>query len=147
MTGIFTCSASSHFSPLLLQILPLVYLFGLLESLWCVGDWSYLTPWWWWGRQTWWEAFLGGQGTVIVSPAKGFRTPCFIGRARRSCVWCLFTFSAILWLYNKSFPPKLGVDIAGGLLLPVAATAARFAVLYAAWGLWGKLSHLHSVLL
>lgn len=44
----------------------------------------------------------------------------------------LFTFFLMLQLYNKSFPPKFGVDIAGGLLLPVAATMARFAVLYAA---------------
>lgn len=44
----------------------------------------------------------------------------------------LFTFFLMLQLYNKSFPTKLGADIAGGLLLPVAAVMARFAVLYAA---------------
>lgn len=44
----------------------------------------------------------------------------------------LFTFFLMLQLYNKSFPSKLGADIAGGLLLPVAAVMARFAVLYAA---------------
>lgn len=44
----------------------------------------------------------------------------------------LFTFFLMLQLYNKSFPPKFSVDIAGGLLLPVAAAMARFAVLYAA---------------
>jgi len=45
-------------------------------------------------------------------------------------VFCLL-FSSVK-LCNKRFPPKFSVDIAGGLLLPVAAAMARFAVLYAA---------------
>lgn len=44
----------------------------------------------------------------------------------------LFTSFLMLQLSDKSFPPKFGVDIAGGLLLPVAGAVARFAVLYAA---------------
>lgn len=47
-------------------------------------------------------------------------------------VLSVFTSFPILQLYNKSFPAKFCVDIAGGLLLPVAAAMARFAVLYAA---------------
>lgn len=38
----------------------------------------------------------------------------------------------MLQLHNKSFPAKFCIDIAGGLLLPVAAAMARFAVLHAA---------------
>lgn len=62
------------------------------------------------------------------------RTSVWGESTRRSCV-CrgfVYFFSLMLQLYNKSFPPKFGVDIAGGLLLPVAAAMARFAVLYAA---------------
>lgn len=57
-----------------------------------------------------------------------------LGGAQGGAVFAgfLFTFFPMLQLYNKSFLPKFSVDIAGGLLLPVAATVARFAVLYAA---------------
>lgn len=63
-------------------------------------------------------------------------TSVFGGGSGRSCVYGSFVYLfPMLQLYNKSFPPEFGVDIAGGLLLPMAAAMARFAVVYAALGL------------
>lgn len=90
-------------------------LFCVLWSVCCLRGYSYLTV-WWWVLLLCVPAGCQGLALPVMSSSKRLPYASFFGGSKEELclLFVCFFFSAMLQLYNKSFPPKFGVDIAGG---------------------------------